>query len=203
MTATYPVISDGAEKATSKAEARSAGLTRYFTGKPCKHGHISEREVASGNCTECLRLKQAALRKASPERSKEVQRRYREKNKKRLLELKRAWQAANPEKVEAARRKFRLKRFGGIEVFDALFQKQDGKCAICSTGKGALTGQRRLAVDHCHTTNVVRGLLCGSCNRMLGFAKDSPKTLLEAVAYLAKHELSRVSAPGAVEGEPT
>lgn len=32
------------------------GLTRYYTGKPCKHGHIAERKTASGQCAECARL---------------------------------------------------------------------------------------------------------------------------------------------------
>jgi hypothetical protein len=36
------------------AEARSKGLTRYFSGKSCKQGHISERYVSTHNCLECL-----------------------------------------------------------------------------------------------------------------------------------------------------
>lgn len=38
----------------SRAEAKARGLTRYFTGKPCKHGHIAERRV-EGGCIECIR----------------------------------------------------------------------------------------------------------------------------------------------------
>lgn len=37
----------------SKAEARDQGLKLYFTGLPCKHGHISERYVTSGRCLSC------------------------------------------------------------------------------------------------------------------------------------------------------
>jgi hypothetical protein len=37
----------------SLGEARSRGLERYFTGKPCKHGHISERRTKGSNCIEC------------------------------------------------------------------------------------------------------------------------------------------------------
>jgi hypothetical protein len=39
----------------SREEARAEGLTRYFTGKPCKHGHVAERHVASCGCMVCRR----------------------------------------------------------------------------------------------------------------------------------------------------
>jgi hypothetical protein len=37
----------------SRAVAREAGLKRYFTGEPCKHGHISEWQTSSGKCMTC------------------------------------------------------------------------------------------------------------------------------------------------------
>lgn len=37
---------------TRMAAARS-GLKRYYTGKPCKRGHDSERWVYNGHCVEC------------------------------------------------------------------------------------------------------------------------------------------------------
>ena len=40
----------------SRKEAKALGLKRYFTGKPCKHGHLSERSIDNG-CLECVRLK--------------------------------------------------------------------------------------------------------------------------------------------------
>ena len=67
------------------------------------------------------------------------------------------------------------------EEYETLVTEHAGLCAICncecSTGKN-------LAVDHCHTTGKVRGLLCMSCNIMLGKAKDDTAILLEAVRYL-------------------
>jgi|13_taG_2_1085334.scaffolds.fasta_scaffold03460_1 hypothetical protein len=38
----------------TRKEAKAAGLQRYFTGKPCKHGHVSGRLTSGGNCQECL-----------------------------------------------------------------------------------------------------------------------------------------------------
>lgn len=40
----------------SRAEAKEKGLTRFFTGKPCKHGHVEDRKVFSNHCMECQRL---------------------------------------------------------------------------------------------------------------------------------------------------
>ena len=66
--------------------------------------------------------------------------------------------------------------------YDALFAKQEGKCAICGTKDPG--GKGRFHVDHCHTTGAVRGLLCHHCNTMLGLAKDSTETLNKAISYL-------------------
>lgn len=41
----YPII--------SRQEAKDNGLTKYFTGVPCKHGHIAERSLANSTCIEC------------------------------------------------------------------------------------------------------------------------------------------------------
>jgi hypothetical protein len=51
-------------KIITKAEAKAAGLTRYFTGKPCRRGHMSDRGI-DGACIECRRALEAADRAAS------------------------------------------------------------------------------------------------------------------------------------------
>ena len=40
----------------SRTDARAQGLSRYFTGKPCKRGHVAERKLASGTCMECGKI---------------------------------------------------------------------------------------------------------------------------------------------------
>lgn len=59
---------------------------------------------------------------------------------------------------------------------------QDGRCLICRLQS------ERLVVDHNHTTGQVRGLLCVSCNGLLGMANDSQNVLLAAVEYLRAFE---------------
>jgi hypothetical protein len=45
-----------------------------------------------------------------------------------------------------------------------------------------------LAVDHCHTTGKVRGLLCSTCNTALGSFQDNPAYLKAAIHYLESHD---------------
>ncbi len=64
---------------------------------------------------------------------------------------------------------------------------QKGVCAIChKTCKPVGRKLGRLSVDHDHTTQKVRGLLCGKCNLGLGYFGDSPDTLVNAILYLEK-----------------
>jgi len=69
------------------------------------------------------------------------------------------------------------------DEYEDMFDKQDGKCAICESKMGN-SKTSRLFVDHCHDTLKVRGLLCGNCNHGLGHFKDSPKLLQRAIKYL-------------------
>ena len=70
-----------------------------------------------------------------------------------------------------------------------LMNMQNYKCAICSkeeTHLGRSGEVIPLAVDHCHKTGVVRGLLCTHCNLALGQLKDNSITLRRAALYLEK-----------------
>jgi len=39
----------------TRPEAKEKGLSHYYTGKPCKHGHVSNRRTDNGNCLVCAR----------------------------------------------------------------------------------------------------------------------------------------------------
>jgi hypothetical protein len=51
------------------------------------------------------------------------------------------------------------------------------ECVICGA-------EENLVVDHCHKTNVIRGMLCNHCNRGLGHFRDDPNLLEFAKIYL-------------------
>ena len=78
-------------------------------------------------------------------------------------------------------RRQRMRRQGvTLKEYDRMLAKQGGVCAIC----GEPPAKIRLAVDHCHTTGKVRGLLCLRCNMGLGYFTDDPAKLEAAIEYL-------------------
>lgn len=88
----------------------------------------------------------------------------------------------------------RVRKFQGYglsqEQHDVLFAQRGGKCWICEepeTSRDGASGKvRALAVDHCHETGAVRGLLCRRCNQAIGMFRDSPDLLGKAIQYLLK-----------------
>ncbi len=68
--------------------------------------------------------------------------------------------------------------------FDIKLKEQNGVCEICG---GLPRGRKRLSIDHDHKTGMVRGLLCGHCNSILGFGLDSETILSSALNYLNKY----------------
>lgn len=88
----------------------------------------------------------------------------------------------NPEKVKNTQIKCKF----GIDLvsyYKMLGQQGDG-CAICKSTDSKRKGTAYFAIDHDHVTGQVRGLLCDSCNVMLGRAKDDINILQSAILYL-------------------
>ena len=56
----------------TRREACHFGSTKYFTGKPCKRGHVVHRYTNSGTCSSCIGEKQAALWKAGVRQKPEL-----------------------------------------------------------------------------------------------------------------------------------
>lgn len=79
-----------------------------------------------------------------------------------------------------------------------LHGEQSGVCVLCGEGEEG----RRLAIDHDHSCcgpsrackRCIRGLLCGSCNRMLGFVEKSASNRLRFADYLAQRPFLSVAA---------
>lgn len=79
-----------------------------------------------------------------------------------------------------------------LEDYEAMLDAQEGVCAICKSDNPAGEGNfpkkaLSFSVDHCHSTGKVRGLLCNTCNRGLGFFKDDMALLVSAQEYLSCH----------------
>jgi|688.fasta_scaffold1533461_1 hypothetical protein len=82
----------------------------------------------------------------------------------------------------------KIRRAYGIEPEDyyRMLEEQGGGCAICKSKVPGYNGKKRFAIDHCHTTGKVRGVLCHPCNKALGSFKDDPNIMIEAAAYIRK-----------------
>lgn len=76
-----------------------------------------------------------------------------------------------------------------VEQWNEMYTAQKGVCGICEqpeVAKNPKGSVKRLSVDHCHLTGVIRGLLCTNCNHALGKLKDSVIYLTRAVEYLKR-----------------
>lgn len=90
------------------------------------------------------------------------------------------------EQTQNRRKKNDLMRKFGINKnqYDFVLKEQNFVCAIC---KNPDPLERALAVDHCHTTLKVRGLLCTNCNTALGKFQDNVEYLKNAMDYLSRN----------------
>ncbi|CAB4127732.1 Recombination endonuclease VII [uncultured Caudovirales phage] len=178
--------------------------------KTCNvHGNLSTKDIIIGfnddrpyyTCRLCRNERARKYRLENPEKfsatKKKCWYKHHEKN---IVESREKYQKhkdvrqkdsldryhANP-KAQSNRR---LKRLFGLSQneYDAMIIAQDNKCAICKNSEMLMDNKqldiRKLAVDHCHVTNKVRGLLCFNCNIGLGKFKDSIDELQNAIDYL-------------------
>lgn len=94
-----------------------------------------------------------------------------------------AWRKANPagDKAYMRRKQLREKYDLSPEDYTAMFESQEGRCALCRNEQSA---KRALAVDHCHATGKIRTLLCDRCNIGIGMFKEDVTLLRAAIEYL-------------------
>ena len=135
---------------------------------------------------------------------RECRRKQYQKNKVDILEQHKAYYKKNAERKKAYQNEYRKgkaeeipnwkklkemayktgKTFDEVETwFNKQWMKQQAQCAIC--GKVFCDDD---CIDHDHTTNELRGLLCNLCNVGIGALKDSPAVCLKANEYLTFHE---------------
>lgn len=100
------------------------------------------------------------------------------------------WRAKNKERWEVIRADAKHMSMYGISLRERelIFEDQGWACAICGITKPTTT--RKWHIDHDHKSNRVRGILCHSCNLMLGHAKDDVSLLRKAITYLEKGNAS-------------
>lgn len=173
---------------TAREKAKAAGEVRYFTGKPCAVGHISERLVSDRSCMACAleaaRARYPLIREKENERSRVYRNKNREKhlasmaawrenNRETAREATRRWTAQNPERVRAitsARRARVMSAEGSLSAADVkeITRRQGGKCAYCKR-------KTKMTIDHIipliqggrHSKENIQ-MTCARCNSAKG-----------------------------------
>jgi len=96
----------------TRPDAVSVGSKYYFTGKPCKHGHISKRLASNFGCYECH------LERGRTDAAREYYSDYREKNRESISVRHKRWREENPHKVVEYNRKWRAENPEKIAEMD-------------------------------------------------------------------------------------
>lgn len=190
----------------SRSEAKKIGARRYFTGKPCRHGHVTYRLTSSTSCPRCIKDRRdrdpgknyshvKAWRKLHPDaRAEEARRyrtkypekvratikRYRERHRARLLPIE-AEQARKRRKQDPEGNRRRVKAFKERReqvLADIAGRPRPTICDLCHENNGGIV------FDHCHERGNFRGWLCDRCNKVLGLVKDSASLLESMARYL-------------------
>ena len=144
-----------------------------------RNHYLANREKILTRCSERRKIKAAEIRA--------YQKRYYRENHARLRAKNRKWHAEHKDRTRD--RTWELRKLYNLThaQYESILDSQGGTCAICLNPE-PVKG-RCLAVDHCHKTGRVRGLLCGRCNTGIGNFREDPELLKTAIAYIIKGKL--------------
>lgn len=134
-------------------------------------------------CKECNSEQIYAKQLCSACYGKHSMRKYRELHPEEDKKRKREWYQEHKQEFCEVRRKSRFLRVYNLtlEQLEEMKANQQYRCLICRE-------EYELKVDHNHKTGKIRGLLCDLCNRGLGYFRDNPLLLQEAINYLEKEK---------------
>ncbi len=148
------------------------------------------KDRLSYSCKKCYNIRRQNIRKNNP-KTKEEKDIYNEKN--------RIWYWNNREKKAETAKKWRVnsertyrniaykyKYNITIDEYENMLTEQNSCCAICKVNQSNL--DYNLVVDHCHSSNTVRGLLCRNCNLAIGYFKDNSEFIKNSICYLEKYK---------------
>lgn len=151
--------------------AVSMSRPRKYTPEEARQRELARTRRWQANNRPHLRKYARAYRKRTKEIRRETVRAY--------------WHSPKGKKIIRA---WNLRKRGfTLELFNKMFAKQKGKCAICGCNLKLLSA-RHVHADHNHKNGKPRGILCGGCNTGLGFFRDNPTSLRKAISYLRRGE---------------
>ena len=172
----------------SRQEAIAQGLTKYYTGKACKWGHICERNVNDRHCPICKNI-----------RSKK----HRAKHGRQKLNIKsHIWALLQSQKYAKRKRTLQAskKEFTKDEFFNWFEKNYDGKCYYCEISlekyeearvylKVKVPGfrfgiDRKNSRDTYNLKNIV--ICCSICNSAKSFVFEANEFKQIAKKYIRK-----------------
>lgn len=184
-------------KICPKCEIEKSKEKEFWKSKSNSDGYASNCKDCSRKSTNKWRESELGRSKTkaqgiewklnNPDKVKENKKRFRENNPESIKKsIQKCWEENGDQYRITYWRHWLKKKYGLTEErYYEILENQEYRCAICkSFEKDSRKG--RFCVDHCHDTNIIRGLLCFSCNVMLGNANDRIDLLREAIIYLKK-----------------
>jgi hypothetical protein len=189
--------------------ARENGERYYFTGLPCKHGHVAKRATVSGACVECTDAASAAWKKKNPERQAEAVNRYKKANAELIKARDRKAAAERRAKDPISAREIRnrayakkvamegrevraFNRLTEQEVMERLESVHGDKlqyvCGFSSMTTNAVFRCAEHAVEvEAHPHNVLRGANpCPKCNHMKSGKEEEIASFLEQYTWVER-----------------
>lgn len=104
------------------------------------------------------------------------------KNKEQILAATKAFYAANADEINLKRR---LKKYGLTKTqYFGMLEAQANRCA----NKSCKSENSELVIDHCHYSQIVRGILCTNCNTALGLLKENLAAIDGLKDYIVKYK---------------
>ena len=140
------------------------------------HSYSKKKNGFTSQCKSCRNLNRKEQYWKNPELAKKKQADYRSTLKQ-----------TDPEKVFSSNRASKLKSSYNLTLdeYDKKLKDQNYKCDVCGKEHQEEV-KKRLVVDHCHETKIVRSLLCANCNTALGLLKENIETIEALKNYLIK-----------------
>lgn len=130
----------------------------------------------------------------SKQENREYQKKWYQKNRKKVLAHVKTYQKRNPETYRARQRRHYAsnKEYYALRYRSRVYNlspeqltemqiRAGGKCSICGKYVGS-----KLVIDHDHMTGKVRGMICTACNFALGWVGDNQKILANMITYLKR-----------------
>lgn len=209
MAKSYKYHEEHSKLSSSGAQARALQELYYYSGKPCKRGHLAPRYSSSGNCISCIEQKRSVVFqrfKGSAPRRSEIDQELAEKSHNeghknyksnrvcpkghniRFVTSNNCVECSKNSlrKRREAARWSRIKKEYGItkEQYQEMMKNQGGICCICSIDLLSVSSH----IDHCHESKKVRGILCSKCNQAIGLLDESEDKIIFALKYIRSHK---------------